>query len=228
MSSTQGRLSLFGRCQGSGCKAFGKAIDSLAKSDWIAIGEGVIWVKKALENNPFFSLDHEKQRKSIEEIIKSAPKSAILLQYCDLYGIERPFNLPLAEPPESLSPSYAKPNTKSNSNSESESKYIDNGSAIPYQEIIDHLNNVTGQNFQNVKAWREKIRARWQEFESDVDDGEKLREFMKIHESRAMVWKADPKMAQYLRPKTLYAKENFWNYFGQAESILRDKKGDPF
>ena len=81
---------------------------------------------------------------------------------------------------------------------------------IPYAEIIADLNSKTDSNFHaSATGWQRLIRARWHA-------GFRLEDFQRVHEAKAAEWKNDPKMSQYLTPKTLYRAENFDRYVNQA------------
>lgn len=79
---------------------------------------------------------------------------------------------------------------------------------VPYLEIIGHLNQLTGKNY-NLKAEGTKkwIRARWRE-------GHRLEAFLHVNQVKALEW-LDTDMEQYLRPKTLYSRDNFESYRNQ-------------
>lgn len=80
---------------------------------------------------------------------------------------------------------------------------------VPYQKIVDFLNQKTGKNFKaNSKETRRHIKARWQ-------DGFTLKDFEKVIEVKSAKWLSDPKMMDFLRPQTL-----FGNKF---ESYLNEK-----
>jgi uncharacterized phage protein (TIGR02220 family) len=86
---------------------------------------------------------------------------------------------------------------------------------IPYKEIIDHLNNKTGQHYRATSAsTREHISARWRE-------GHTLDDFKRCIDNMTAKWKDDPKMCAYLRPATLFNKEKFDGYVNQ---IITEKE----
>lgn len=83
---------------------------------------------------------------------------------------------------------------------------------IPYGEIIDYLNSKTGQHYLSTsKDSREHIKARWEE-------GSTLEDFKRCIDNMSAKWMNDPKMAQYLRPATLFAKGKFEGYVNQIVS----------
>lgn len=69
---------------------------------------------------------------------------------------------------------------------------------IPYTEIVSYLNSSVGSDFRSTtKVTRGFIRARWNE-------GFRLDDFKAVIDSKAEEWLGDEKMAEYLRPQTLF------------------------
>lgn len=86
-----------------------------------------------------------------------------------------------------------------------------NPTRIPYKEIIDYLNDKTGKRFSHKsKANQKLIQARFNEDNSKED-------FFTVIDNMTAQWKGNPKMDEYLRPKTLFS-GNFDNYLNQQAS----------
>lgn len=88
---------------------------------------------------------------------------------------------------------------------------------IPYQEIIEDLNkrrNAKKPYSSEVEAHRKHIRARWGELSGTEE--EKLAIFIYVNTVKCAQWLDDEKMSQYLRPSTLYNRDKFHGYAGQA------------
>ena len=84
--------------------------------------------------------------------------------------------------------------------------------AIPFEQIIDHLNRATGRAFEaGAKETRSLIRARWHE-------GRRLDDFVAVVDDRTRRWLDDPKMSDCLRPSTLFAKAHFGEYLAAARA----------
>lgn len=77
--------------------------------------------------------------------------------------------------------------------------------------VLDFLNRATGSRFQPVEANLSMIRARL----AEADIGTCKR----VIANRWDAWADDPKMAEYLRPATLFAARNFANYAGQLPAL---------
>lgn len=78
----------------------------------------------------------------------------------------------------------------------------------PYQEILDYLNQKAGTSYRaSSKATQRLVRARMSEHYT-VED------FKKVIDIKVAAWKNDPKMSQYLRPKTLFG-TNFESYLNE-------------
>lgn len=79
---------------------------------------------------------------------------------------------------------------------------------IPYDEIVGHLNEVTGSSFRSkTEKTRRHIRARFA-------DGFTKDDFFAVIDKKASEWGGDPKMSQYLRPETLFGSK-FEGYLNQ-------------
>lgn len=87
--------------------------------------------------------------------------------------------------------------------------------AIPYAEIISHLNEKTRQEYRPTsKATQDKIRARWNE-------GWRLDDFLQVNSIKATEWLGTD-MAKFLRPETLYGPK-FESYLNQKNAPLPAK-----
>jgi len=83
---------------------------------------------------------------------------------------------------------------------------------IPYTEIMDYFNQVTGKNFRaSSNITKKYIHARWSE-------GFKLDDFKEVIDIMASKWLSDRKFNDYLRPQTIFS--------NKFESYLNAKKKD--
>ena len=89
-----------------------------------------------------------------------------------------------------------------------------NPTPIPYKEIIDYLNKKTEKNYSHKsKANQKLIQARFNEDNSKED-------FFTVIDNMVAQWKGNPKMEEYLRPKTLFS-GNFDNYKNQTSKVIQ-------
>lgn len=95
----------------------------------------------------------------------------------------------------------------------------DNGPAetqalpVPYDEIINYLNKKTGKNFQaTTKETRARIRARFA-------GGASLQDFVRVIDTMTIKWANDPKMADFLRPETLFGNK-FESYLNSTATLV--------
>lgn len=92
-------------------------------------------------------------------------------------------------------------------------------SSIPYSEIIDHLNNLTGASFKHsTKKTKDLIKARFKE-------GFTLDNFKMVIEKKVIDWKNDDKMKKYLRPETLFGNK-FEGYLNEPLKKITTKDLD--
>lgn len=69
---------------------------------------------------------------------------------------------------------------------------------IPYEEIVQYLNQKTGKNFKSTsKATQRHIRAR-------LAEGFTVSDFKQVIDKKCSDWLRDQKMKEYLRPETLF------------------------
>lgn len=69
---------------------------------------------------------------------------------------------------------------------------------IPYQEVVQYLNQKTGKNFKHTsKVTQRHIRARFAE-------GFTVSDFKQVIDKKCSDWLRDQKMKEYLRPETLF------------------------
>lgn len=80
------------------------------------------------------------------------------------------------------------------------------------KELLGFLNAKTGRNFEPVAVNLERIEAR-------LKEGASFDDCKSIIAKKCGEWSADEKMAQYLRPATLFGREKFWQYHGQLEAM---------
>ncbi len=87
----------------------------------------------------------------------------------------------------------------------------------PYQDIIEDLNNRSKRKHQWwAEDTKKKIKARFNE-------GFTLEDFIYVNKVKTEEWLNNPKMDQYLRPKTLYG-PNFKEYRAQRTKDEIEKK----
>lgn len=80
----------------------------------------------------------------------------------------------------------------------------------PERSVLNHLNTVTSSSFRDGKSTTGRIKARLAEGYS-VDD------LILVTDYLTAKWLNDPKMCDYLRPKTLFGPENCAEYFTMAK-----------
>ena len=87
---------------------------------------------------------------------------------------------------------------------------------IPYEEIVQYLNQKTGKNFKSTsKATQRHIKARF-------TDGFVLDDFKQVIDNKCGDWLRDRKMKEYLRPETLFGTK-FESYLNSKTTTARPK-----
>ena len=103
---------------------------------------------------------------------------------------------------------------RKNSDSNPTNNNINNNNIIDnniYSLVIDYFNKKTGKRYRaNTKDIQKLIKARIKE-EYTIED------FYKVIDNKVKTWLHDKKMIYYLRPKTLFAGDNFQNYLNESE-----------
>ena len=86
---------------------------------------------------------------------------------------------------------------------------VKNGHADAARRVLAFLNEKTGKKFRDVAANIEPIVARLKEFDEVT--------LRAIVQHKCQEWNADEKMAQYLRPETLFGRSKCAQYAGEIE-----------
>lgn len=89
-------------------------------------------------------------------------------------------------------------NTFSNTSNKKDIVEQSSTTPLPYEEIVQYLNQKTGKNFKSTsKATQRHIKARF-------TDGFVLDDFKQVIDKKCSDWLRDQKMKEYLRPETLF------------------------
>ena len=83
--------------------------------------------------------------------------------------------------------------------------------------LIDYLNQLTNRNYRPVPSTTKLLRAR-------LAEGYTAQEIADVVARKCVEWLDDPKMAQYLRPATLFNAEKFNQYVGELGQPLPQKR----
>lgn len=95
----------------------------------------------------------------------------------------------------------------------------ENKTNIPYQKIIEYLNQKTGKSFQYTTEDTKKfIKARW-------NQGFDINAFIFVIDIKTQQWLKDPKCEGWLRPQTLFGTK-FESYLNETAHSLRGQVSD--
>lgn len=107
-------------------------------------------------------------------------------------------------------------NTFSNTGNKEDIVEQSSTAPIPYEEIVQYLNQKTGKNFKSTsKATQRHIKARF-------TDGFVLDDFKQVIDNKCGDWLRDRKMKEYLRPETLFGTK-FESYLNSKSTTARPK-----
>lgn len=107
---------------------------------------------------------------------------------------------------------------KSNGKKKGTSKEIDN---IPYKEIIDYLNQKTGQELKpTTKLYRQLIRARW-------NKGNRLNDFKRVIDNKEREWRGTD-FWRFMTPKTLFSSGHFNTYLNADKLVSNNNRNGGF
>ncbi|WP_312394715.1 conserved phage C-terminal domain-containing protein [Chryseobacterium sp.] len=85
----------------------------------------------------------------------------------------------------------------------------------PENEILDFLSAATGTKFRHIKSNLSKIQKLFKE-------GFTPEEITEVMQLKIVQWKNNPKMAGYLRPRTLFSEGNFENYINEVRQVKQN------
>lgn len=216
-------------------KDYRKSLDKLIESGLISYDpeNKIVLLKNYLKYNP---ITNKNQLSAAKRIVEEMPKSFILQELRSIVeGLNEGLTKELLEVlPEGLQKDFAKrpvtvtvtdtvtdtvidtdrKTTSIDSISANSNSTKGNGK-IPYEEIINDLNQKTGKHFRVTDDTRKLIRARWNE-------GFRFEDFQAVHSNMSAKWLHNPEMEQYLRPSTLYRASKFEGYLN-ARITLSDR-----
>ncbi len=79
-------------------------------------------------------------------------------------------------------------------------------------QVLEFLNEKTGRSYRPVKANLELIQAR-------IREGASVQDLRAVVAKKCREWSGDEKMAQYLRPETLFGARKFAQYVGELVKV---------
>lgn len=91
-----------------------------------------------------------------------------------------------------------------------------------YREIIGYLNEKTGRRYSA------KSRANQSHISARLKEGCTVEDFKRVIDIKCFQWKDDPKMAQFLRPETLFSRK-FDRYLNEEKCVVKtDVRGGKY
>lgn len=122
------------------------------------------------------------------------------------FALERDASKPIAEGERVAVPEESRGETEG----ETEAEYL-SGKPDEAEQILDHLNAKANRDYRHVQSNMKLIRAR-------LTEGATPTEMRAVIDLKVTEWAKNPKMAQYLRPDTLFNATKFAQYVGQLKA----------
>lgn len=73
-------------------QAVHRAMRTLQAQHWIDYDDVIVWVRNGLKYDPHVRLADSHHLKAIEKQLRELPRRQVILNFCDYYGIARPFD----------------------------------------------------------------------------------------------------------------------------------------
>lgn len=177
------------------------------------------WIPRESQIREHFGWGHDRYRKAMtylkengyaERVVIRSEKGRITSKHLHIYAVSNRWsNQPQAEPTASL------PDSLHKRDSLQKKKDIQK-TDTQAREIIDHLNAKAGRSYKPVNGNLKLINAR-------LAEGFTVEELKGVIDTKCKAWLTDPKMAQYLRPSTLFNSEKCAQYAGEAKPATPKK-----
>lgn len=211
------------RQTGHSVRAVENALGELEAAGWVRREGLVVWLVNGLRYDPTMRLANPKHRTAVLRALEELPRSAILATYCEYYGLEwLPDSLsngyPRLDPPNTeVLPEYRMPINSMSGAEPPDSASLRPGSPpaelrTQAEAVLQFLNAKTGRRFQPDRGTLEPILAR-------LRDGATVGQCKGVIVQRWRKWRGDEKMADYLRPKTLFNRTNFAQYRADLPAV---------
>lgn len=155
----------------------------------------------------------------INQRVKELPANALVGKFkeackahCSKYyetvtkGLPQPLDKEFIE---GLDKGFGEPDTDTDTDTDTETpraREENKSDDLPYEEIVEHLNEKAVKNFNHTSAnTRKLIRGRFK-------DGYELEDFKEVIDKKCADWLGNNEMEKFLRPDTLFRPTNFENY----------------
>jgi uncharacterized phage protein (TIGR02220 family) len=204
------------------------ALTELHQADWIDLDASLIWVRNGLRYDPVIRTSNPLHVRAVTHWLAGLPKRPIVLRFCDHYHLPYPF--------ESLSiptPDGTRNKDKDKDKDKERNLLLDEVDSLsgslerepdvthpirPQNEnrrqqardILAFLNQQAHKSFRDSPTNLKLIEAR-------LASGMTPANLRGIVARKVRTWSRDPKMAQFLRPATLFSATNAEQYLGERD-----------
>lgn len=157
-----------------------------------------------------------KIKTGIDNVLQALPPKVICFMaktgYCYDLSSFPGYDMCKVSVPYTYEPNYSELELETELESETEVEYTLSGKpddSIPFKEVFEYFNEVTGKAYKGVEAHKRLIRSRFKE-------GHTLDDFKAVIDFKFDQWKDNEEMAGYVRPDTLFSASHFDSYLQEA------------
>lgn len=131
-------------------------------------------------------------------------------------------SLPIEENPQEVKPPLRTTNNKNYQQQEVPTKEETHSTAsaapLPWRQVVDYLNEKAGKHYRHTDANKRLIEPR-------LKEGFSLDDCKRVIDNKVSSWSNDPRMSEYLRPKTLFQASKFDGYLNETLPAREEHDG---
>jgi uncharacterized phage protein (TIGR02220 family) len=210
------------RQTGLGPRPLETAFQALEADRWIEREYPIVWIRNGLRYDPLVRLPDPRHKAAVLRSIYLLPRLRIVARFCEYYEIVGPTPLgPPGPTPSVIGDSSLRDKGEGSrekglevlqrSTSLSSSVELDRANLRNQaKEILRFLNQQAHKSFRESDLNLKLIEAR-------LKSGMTLANLRGIVARKVRAWSHDPKMAQFLRPATLFSATNAEQYLGERD-----------
>lgn len=224
------------RQTGLGLRPLETAFQALEADHWIQREPPIVWIRNGLRYDPLVRPTNPVHRNAILKSVELLPKFQIVKTFCAYYELPSPFAQPInsapsqgiqstnphgPEVPTPMVPRDLSLRDKGEGNREKGIEVLQRSTSLSSsaeldraclrsqaREILGFLNQKASRSYRDTPTTLGLIEAR-------LKSGATVANCRGVIARKVREWGADPKMAKYLRPETLFNATKFESYLGE-------------